>query len=93
MSNTLRMVAALLASLVLAACGGGGGGGGVGSTTPVVPPPVADDGVPATAQGSVNGLLIFMKTVAAVMLDTNEPRNLGDASLPVSEDMEPDGSV
>ncbi|MGL4576531.1 MAG: hypothetical protein ACRCV9_17225 [Burkholderiaceae bacterium] len=88
MNRTSKLMAAALASLLAAACGGGGGG-----SAPPAPPPVADNVVPPDAQGSVNGLLGWMKSRAVAVGESAEPFDLSNASLPVSEDGEPDGSI
>ncbi|MFM2399422.1 MAG: hypothetical protein RL341_1579 [Pseudomonadota bacterium] len=88
MNRTSKLMAALLASLLVAACGGGGG-----SAPPAPPPPVADNVVPPDAQGSVNGLLGWMKSRAVAVGESAEPFDLSSVSFPVSEDGEPDGSI
>jgi hypothetical protein len=87
MNRTSKLMTIALASALLAACGGGGG------SSPPAPPPVADNGVPAEAQGSVNGMLNWLKPRAAAASETAEPIDLANATLPVSEDGEPDGSI
>jgi predicted small lipoprotein YifL len=82
MKHTSPMMAAALAALTLAACGGGGGSA----------PPVADNIVPSEAQGSVNGLIAWMIAKAVTRGESAEPLDVANATLPVSEDIEPDGS-
>lgn len=86
MNRTSKLMAVAFASLIAAACGGGGG-----SAPP--PPPVADNVVPPDAQGSVNGLLGWMKSRAVNGGETAEPFDLAGVALPVSEDGEPDSSI
>jgi hypothetical protein len=87
MNRTSKLMAVAITSLLVAACGGGGG------SAPPAPPPVADNVVPPDAQGSVNGLLGWMKSRAVVGEESAEALDVADVTLPVSEDGEPDSSI
>ena len=69
---------ALAVAAAVSACGSDGGGGSA-------PPPVATTDVPASAQGSVSGLIAFMNGLIAATSETSEPILVGDAVLPVDD--------
>jgi hypothetical protein len=71
--------------LVLAACGGGGGGSSDngGSSAPTL----------ASAAGSVEGLLAYMKVAVSTTSDTTEPIDVTTFVAPTSDTTEPDPSV
>ena len=59
-------------------------------TLPVQPPvdPIAQED--AAASASVAGFIAFIQTlIASLTLDTNEPRNIGGITPPVTETAEP----
>jgi predicted small lipoprotein YifL len=74
---------ALVIVASLAACGSSGDDD---KPTPPPPPPLSD--IPASAQATVAGLLAFARGLVAT--ETAEPLNLGNATVQVSDDTEPD---
>ena len=76
--NIPKSLVALAVAAAVSACGSDGGGG-------AAPPPVATTDVPASAQGSVSGLIAFMNGLIASTSETSEPILVGDAVLPVDD--------
>ena len=86
MNNTfrLRTLAAACFVATLAA--------GCGSSSDDSPPPPADTMAQedAAASASVDGFIAFIQAlIASLTLDTNEPRNIGGITAPVTETAEP----
>jgi hypothetical protein len=97
MKPHLRRLLAAAAFTSLAACGGGGGSGdGMTAAAPAPAPAPAGDTVPASASGSVSGLMAFMKPmvdVAVAAFDAMEPLDVSSFTPPVDDAAEPDPSV
>lgn len=74
--------------LALASCGGGHDDG----NPPPAPPPVSNEPPPSASQ-SVAGLIAYLTTLVATMLDTVEPLDLTNFTPQVSDTTEPDPSV
>ena len=84
------VAAACTAVLLLASCGSSSD-----DTTPPPPAPPPIDTVAqedAAASASVAGFIAFIQAmVASLTLETNEPRNIGGITPPVTETAEPAG--
>ena len=88
-----RLAMLLIAmAMALAACGGGDGDGivlGAGGGGPGDTPGSPTTQVPASAQGSVAGLIAYLQQLIAETSETSSPVLLGDAVLPTDDTAEP----
>ncbi len=73
------LILALCAAAALAACGGGGGDD--------TPPATSE--VPASASASVDGLIGYLKRLAASAADTLEPVDVSAVTPPADDAAEP----
>jgi hypothetical protein len=73
-------LAAICAASVLVACGGGGGDDSA---------PPATTQVPASASGSVDGFISYLRTLVASMADMLEPVETSAVSPPSDDTAEP----
>jgi hypothetical protein len=87
---------ALAVACVVTMLAAGCGGSSYDDPAPPAPPPSAPPPVDpmaqedAAASASVAGLIAFIQTVlASLTLETNEPRNIGGITPPVSDTAEP----
>ena len=72
---------ALVMTAAVAACGGGGGSDAAAPSSPT-----SLSGIPASALGSVDGLIAFMnQLIDTGTNDTSEPILLGESVLPVND--------
>lgn len=89
MTNISRLktcAAAFAVVLLTVSCGSSSNDSGPPPTAP--PPSQAQED--AAASGSVAGFIAFIQTLIATMtLDTNEPRDVGGITPPVTETAEP----
>lgn len=78
------LAAACAAVLLIASCGSSN------DDSPSPPPPDEMAQEDAAASASVAGFIAFIQVLIATMtLDTNEPRNIGAITPPLSETAEP----
>jgi hypothetical protein len=87
LSRLKTLAAAVTLVMLMASCGSSNGD----SAPPPAPPPVdtmaQED---AAASASVAGFIAFIQTlVASLTLESNEPRNIGGITPPVTETAEP----
>jgi hypothetical protein len=76
----------LAAACVLTACGGGGDG----DYSPAAPAtPAVTEAVPASASGSVGGLIDYLKALVKAAADTLEPVSVAGVLPAISESEEP----
>jgi hypothetical protein len=80
MKNTVWI--SLMAACVLAACGGGGH-----DDAPAAP--AVTEAVPASASGSVGGLIDYLKALVKAAADTLEPVSVAGVLPATSETEEP----
>lgn len=74
--------------MLLASCGSSSDDSGTPAPAPVPPPTMAQED--AAASASVTGFIAFIQTmIASLTADTNEPRNIGGITPPVTETLEP----
>ena len=85
----LRTVAAACVTVMLtASCGSSSDDPAPPSPAPAPIDPMAQED--AAASSSVAGLIAFIQAmIASLTLDTNEPRNIGGITPPVTETAEP----
>ncbi len=88
MRTFTRSTAIAAALLALASCGGGGDDGGPPSVAPV-----ATNTPPASASGSSDGFVAFLKTLVATTPDNTEPLDLSAFTAPVNDTGDPDPSI
>nr|MDQ3214628.1 hypothetical protein [Pseudomonadota bacterium]MDQ3445327.1 hypothetical protein [Pseudomonadota bacterium] len=85
MTNISRLktcAAAFAVVLLTVSCGS--------SSDDSAPPPTTQAQEDAAASGSVAGFIAFIQTlIASMTLDTNEPRDVGGITPPVTETAEP----
>ena len=85
MTNISRLktcAAAFAVVLLTVSCGS--------SSDDSAPPPTTQAQENAAASGSVAGFIAFIQTlIASMTLDTNEPRDVGGITPPVTETAEP----
>jgi hypothetical protein len=79
--NHRTLIVAAAAALLLAACGGGGNG--------VDDVPAASDAVPDSASASVEGMVRWMKALAAEDNEGREPLDAARFAPPKPDDAEP----
>lgn len=88
-----KTLAAACAVVMLAvSCGSSSDDSTPPPTTTVPPPPPVDPMAQedAAASASVAGLIAFIQTlIASLTVETNEPRNIGGITPPVTETAEP----
>lgn len=87
MNTHLRLTWALAATALVAGCFGGGGDDAPPPVMPPPPDPLA--AVPDSAKQSTEGLVAYLKTLAANPSDTREPIELNAVTLPTSDGIEP----
>ena len=91
MRDILRLKSAAAACatvLLLASCGSSSDDSAPPPTQPLPPPSMALDD--ANASASVAGFIAFIQAmIASMTLETNEPRNIGGITPPVTETAEP----
>lgn len=89
--QTLRSVAACIATagvLALAGCGGGGGDGGPTNIGGGTGGAASGGTIPASALQSSDGFIAYVKQVVANQFDTSEPIELGNVVAPKNDTAE-----
>lgn len=77
-----RAAASLLLIGLLSACGGGGGY--IDPVVPPTPPPVATNEPPASASASDSGLVSYVLSLAATLMDMALPVDLSNYVQPAA---------
>jgi len=87
----LRTLAAVCAvTMLTVSCGSSSDDSAPPPTLPTPPPVDTMAQEDAAASASIAGFIAFIQAmIAALTLDTNEPRNIGGITPPVSETAEP----
>lgn len=83
MKTTSSFWIAGLAALALSACGGGGSDSSSGGT------PAVTESVPASASGSVSGLIDYLQALVKTAADALEPVSVANVTPATSETDEP----
>lgn len=93
MKDLLRLkilAAACTVAMLTVSCGSSNDDSAPPPTIPTPPPVDVMAQEDAAASASVGGLIAFIQSViASLTLDTNEPRNIGGITPPVTETAEP----
>lgn len=87
--NSTRKLTALFAVVALLGGCGSGDDDAAATPPPAPPPPDALAAVPDSAKQSVDGLVIYLKTLSLQASDTREPASLDGVTLPTSDTAEP----
>ncbi len=91
-ATTTRRLGLVAAGLVVAGSLASCGGHDDGNPTPPPPAPTSNT-PPASAAGSVDGFIAYLKTVVAVPLDTSDPLDVSTFVAPTSDVTEPDPTI